>query len=324
MQIIPLAAESLGVRSMCTYIETPDVRILLDAGVSLCPKRFGFPPHLKEFEAIARSRVRIAEAATKANVVTISHYHNDHYTPSFEDWLCNWTSRDITAKQIYEGKTILIKNPRENINYSQRERAWMFQKAAEKYACTMEVADGKTFRFGSTSMSFCKPVFHGSENSELGWVLLTSITYQDDKFMFAPDVQGPMESTTLRTIMEVNPEVLLIGGPPLYLQGLRVEERQIRLALENLAVIAERIPQTILEHHILRDSSWNAKVASVFYAAHSTGHIVQTSAEYLGKKNCLLEADRKELFATDPPSRDFEAWTRRAEDARRLIKPPLA
>ena len=52
IKAMPIAAESLGVRSMCTYIETPDLRVLLDAGVSLCPYRFRLPPHPKEFEAI--------------------------------------------------------------------------------------------------------------------------------------------------------------------------------------------------------------------------------------------------------------------------------
>jgi len=73
IRVVPLAAESLGVRSMCTYVETPDVRILLDAGVSLCPNRFGLPPHPKEFQAIVQGRKKISDAAEKSKVVTISH-----------------------------------------------------------------------------------------------------------------------------------------------------------------------------------------------------------------------------------------------------------
>ena len=91
IKVTPLAAESFGVRSMCTFVETPDVKVLLDAGISLCPNRFGLPPHPIEFKTIDRLRRRIAEAADKAEVVTISHYHFDHHTPSFEDWLVNWT-----------------------------------------------------------------------------------------------------------------------------------------------------------------------------------------------------------------------------------------
>jgi len=85
IHVVPLAAESFGVRSMCTYVETPDVKILLDAGVSLCPYRFGLPPHLLEFKAIEDCRRKIAEAAERAEIVTVSHYHFDHHTPSYED-----------------------------------------------------------------------------------------------------------------------------------------------------------------------------------------------------------------------------------------------
>ncbi len=65
INVVPLAAESLGVRSMCTFVETADVRVLLDAGVSLGPYRLGFPPHPREYEALKESRRRIAEAAER-------------------------------------------------------------------------------------------------------------------------------------------------------------------------------------------------------------------------------------------------------------------
>ena len=131
IKVTPLAAESFGVRSMCTYVETPDAKILLDAGVSLCPNRFGLPPHPEEFRAIMESRKKIAGAAEKAEVVTLSHYHFDHHTPSFGDWLSQWTEPTETARRIYQDKVVLIKNPRENINPSQRQRGWLFQKTAK-------------------------------------------------------------------------------------------------------------------------------------------------------------------------------------------------
>ena len=120
VKVTPLAAESFGVRSMCTLVETPDITVLLDAGISLAPYRFSLLPHPIEFQTIARLRKRIAEAAEKAQVVTISHYHFDHHTPSYEDWLVNWTQATETARQIYQNKTVLMKNPKEKINASQR------------------------------------------------------------------------------------------------------------------------------------------------------------------------------------------------------------
>ena len=119
IKITPLAAESFGVRSMCTLVETLEVKVLLDAGVSLCPYRFNLPPHPIEFQTIANIRKLIASAATKADVVTISHYHFDHHTPSYEDWVVNWTEENETARQIYQNKIVLVKNPREKINASQ-------------------------------------------------------------------------------------------------------------------------------------------------------------------------------------------------------------
>jgi len=145
IKVTPLAAESLGVRSMCTLVETPDVTILFDAGISLAPYRFSLPPHPTEFQTIARLRQKIAETADKATVITISHYHYDHHTPSFEDWVVNWTQDGDTAKQIYQNKTVLAKNGKENINASQRERAWMFSKTGGKHARNLEAADGKIY-----------------------------------------------------------------------------------------------------------------------------------------------------------------------------------
>jgi predicted metallo-beta-lactamase superfamily hydrolase len=323
IRVVPLAAESLGVRSMCTYVETPDVRILLDAGVSLCPIRFGLPPHPKEFRAINESRARIAEAAEKAEIVTLSHYHYDHHTPSFRDWLCNWTEADETARQIYEGKTVLAKNPREQVNPSQRQRGWMFQKTSGKYAERIETADAKSFIYGHTQVRFSEPVFHGPEGSDLGWVLMATVEFQGERFLFAPDVQGPMSKHACEIILAQRPNLLMIGGPPLYLQTSKVGEHQILDGLGNLEKIVETLPEVILEHHILRDENWYEKSIDVFYSAYKSGHTLKTAAEFLGKQNTFLEAIRKRLFAESPPSKDFNTWRHLIEEKRKHVKPPI-
>jgi predicted metallo-beta-lactamase superfamily hydrolase len=323
IKVMPLAAESLGVRSMCTYVETPDVKVLLDAGVSLCPNRFGLPPHPLEFKAIIESRKKIAEAAEKAEVVTVSHYHFDHHTPSYEDWLCNWTEKDETARQIYQDKILLIKNPKEKINFSQRRRGWVFQKTGGKYAKKLEIADDKSFNFGETKIKFSEPVFHGPEDSALGWILMTTIEFKDEKFLMAPDVQGPMAAQTLKLILREKPQLLMIGGPPLYLAGFRVDEALVQTGLENLGRIVELVPCTILEHHILRSEQWREKAQKVLKRAQKAGNIVLTAAEFLGKENLFLEARRKALFAELPPSKDFEKWARESLRMKKKTKPPI-
>lgn len=323
IRVVPLAAESLGVRSMSTYVETPDVRILLDAGVSLCPNRFGLPPHPKEFQAIVQSRKKISDAAEKSKVVTISHYHYDHHTPSFEDWLVNWTEADETARQVYQNKIVLLKNPREQINYSQRERGWMFTRTGGRYAEKTVNADGQNFVFGETEVKFSEPVFHGPEHSEMGWVLMVSISFKNEKFLFAPDVQGPMSNRPLQIILEEKPQLLMIGGPPLYLVPSRVSENQLHTSLENLRKIVRTVPQVILDHHVLRDEQWQQKTVDILYETYRSGSTLQTAAEYAGEKNAFLEAERKRLFENNPPSKEFEKWVKLGEDKRKFTKPPV-
>ena len=324
IKVMPLAAESFGVRSMCTLVETPDVTVLLDAGVSLCPYRFRLPPHPIEFKTIQKLRKSVAEAADKAQVVTISHYHFDHHTPSYEDWVVNWTEAAETARQIYQGKTVLMKNPRDKINASQRQRAWLFQKTGGKHAEKLENADGKTFKFGEeTVLRFSEAVFHGSEDSLLGWVVMTLIEHAGERFMFAPDIQGPMSTHTLELIKQAKPHVIMLGGPPFYLGGFKVSEAQLQLGVKNLTAVAETMPLTILEHHALRDESWRQRTKQVYAKAVEVGHKVMTAAEFAGQENNFLESKRKTLYVENPPPKEFEKWMREGLKEKSSTKPPM-
>ena len=324
IKITPLASESFGVRSMCTLVETPDVTLLLDAGISLCPYRFRLPPHPIEFQTIDRLRRRIAEAADKAEVVTISHYHFDHHTPSYEDWLVNWTKANETARQIYQNKKVLMKNPRDKINASQRQRAWLFQKTGGKHAKSLETADGKTLNFGEeTVLRFSEAVPHGPDNSMLGWVVMVLVECEGERFMFAPDIQGPMSTHTLELIKATNPQVIMLGGPPFYLGGFKVDEAQLRLGLENLTEVVESVPLTILEHHALRGESWQQRIKQVYKVAADNGHSIMTAAEFAGQENNFLESKRKTLYVENPPSKEFETWMREGLKEKSSTKPPM-
>ncbi len=322
IKVTPLAAESFGVRSMCTLVETPEVSILLDAGISLCPYRFNLPPHPAEFQTISRLRKKIAEAADNATIVTISHYHFDHHTPSFQDWVVNWTEANETARQIYQGKTVLMKNPKEKINASQRQRAWLFQKTGGKHAKKLEAADGKTFTFGKTALRFSEAVPHGSEDSMLGWVIMSTIECERERFMFAPDIQGPMSNLTLELILKEKPTAIMLGGPPFYLGGFRVEMAMLDKSLRNLERIVDGVPLVILEHHALRDEFWKQKMNSVIERAYKAGHNIVTAAEYAGNESNLLESRRKQLYDDFPPSPDFRQWMKTL-DHKKIDKPPI-
>jgi hypothetical protein len=280
------------------------------------------PPHPIEFQTIAHLRKIISEAAEKAQVTTISHYHFDHHTPSFEDWVTNWTQEVETARQIYGEKIVLTKNPQENISASQRQRAWLFQKTGGKHAKQLIPADGKTFTFGKTSLCFSEAVAHGSEDSYSGWVIMATVDYRGESFIFAPDVQGPMSKHTTDLILAAKPTMIMIGGPPLYLEGFRVESAHLEIGLKNLANIVKVVPSVILEHHALRGESWRLKMAQIFQEASALGHSILTAAELVGEENNFLESKRKELFQNYPPSEEFKQWMKTL-NYKKIAKPPI-
>jgi predicted metallo-beta-lactamase superfamily hydrolase len=78
---MPLAADSLGVRSMATYVEAGDLRLLIDPGAALGPRRFNLAPTPEELEALKRAEDRIEGYSRRATLVTVSHYHADHFRP---------------------------------------------------------------------------------------------------------------------------------------------------------------------------------------------------------------------------------------------------
>ncbi len=322
IRVRPVAFESFGVRSMCTYVETPDIKVLLDAGVSLGPSRYGFPPHPREYEALRTRRNLILEIADKADAVTVSHYHFDHHTPAYTDWAHLWSSAE-TAQRIYGGKLVLAKSYRSLVNFSQRRRGWMFTETISSYAEKLEVADGRSFNFGDTNISFSAPFFHGPEGSRLGWVIMAAVRCGEEKMLFAPDVQGPICEGTVKAILAEQPQLIVVGGPPLYLADFAVSREEIDIALRNLGAIVKQVPATVVDHHLLRDENWKESAQPVFDAASRAGHRLVTAAEFLGESNNMLESRRKALYENEPPSQEFMKWARMSVQKRRLVQPPI-
>lgn len=291
IEVIPLAFESLGVRSMATFIET-DVRILIDPGTSLAPRRFGLPPSKLEFKALEDTRFRIQKYARWADVVVISHYHHDHFTPFRREDLLN--SSIDSAEKIYENKNLFIKHPTLNINKSQKSRATQFLRNLKKVEnCKINYADGKSFKIKNTQIKFSDPLSHGSKGTRLGHVVTTTILWQGEILMHASDVQGPIYDRTKQYILDEKPEILILSGPPIYLQGFVIGKTDIDKAKKNLIEIAKMIPTVVVDHHLLRDLRCFDFIKSIEDAA---GKKIMVASEILNKEPNLLEARRKKLF----------------------------
>jgi len=277
MKVVPLAAESLGVRSMATYVEVGKTGILIAPGAALGQNRYGLPPAPDEVEALDRAIDRIKGYSTRAQLISVSHYHEDHFH---------------VDPAIYKRSQVWVKNPLRMINESQKRRGCSFWDSVKPH-CRLELADGKHYEFPDALVKASPPLSHGAEGSGFGYVIALTITDRDDGFRFvhASDVQGPASPVATAYLIRERPHLLYLSGPPTYLErhvGTEVVERGI----ENLlSIIQETGCRVILDHHALRDPRHTARLERLY----ETGKVV-SAAGYLGLAERLLEARRNVLW----------------------------
>ena len=290
MKVTPLAFESFGVRSMCTFIET-DVKILVDPGTSLGAKRFGLPPWKTEFDALHMTRARIQDCAKIADIVTVSHYHYDHFTPfSLGRFL---DSSPEFAEEIYRDKRLFIKNPELNINKNQIKRAKDFLKNVKDVNRDITYSDGYSVNMGDTRIEFSDALPHGPGGSRLGFLVAMTVRWKGECVMHASDVQGPIFDGTKDFILDVGPDILILSGPPIYLLGFALSKEDIDNAKRNLIELTQEIPKVVVDHHLLRDLRCFDFIESV---QNETENEVMVASEIIGKSPNLLEAHRKEFY----------------------------
>ncbi len=297
IRVLPLAFESLGVRGMATYLETGNLKMVIDPGSALGP-RFNLEPHEREYSALFKSRENILSAAEDADILTISHYHFDHFVPNFENWKFIWSSPEM-AKELYTDKLILAKDISENINTSQRKRGYMFRKKNLDFAEEIRVADGHELERGSTNIRFSDPAYHGPEGTKLGYSLILTVETPNFNFVHAPDVQGPMYKKSLDYILSQSPDLLIIGGPPIYI-SFKLDDENLENAKNNMEELARNVPKLVIDHHLLRTTEYTDFLEPVLEAGKEEGHEVLTASELMGKTPNLLEARRKELHEEEP------------------------
>jgi len=133
----PVWFDSMGAKSSCSIVETPDINILIDPGISILHNSFPASDDTKK-RWEKQGRNAILNQFEKADLIIITHYHYDHYfRDNFEDIM---------------GKKIFIKNPNEFINDSQRLRSEEFFK---KLFLKLNITDFKT---KSSSKEYLNPL----------------------------------------------------------------------------------------------------------------------------------------------------------------------
>ena len=273
MQIELLAAESLGTRSMATFVRIRDLGILIDPGAALGPYRLGLPPHRLEIERLADAWSAIKRNAAQADALIVTHYHYDHHNPQEPD--------------VFRGKDLLLKDAERAINRSQRLRAQYFLDRVQGLPKRIEWADGKTFHYGGTRIRFSEPVSH-SKDRRLGFVIQVLVQEGNERFLFTSDIHGTVNDDCLPFIVKSQARTIYMDGPP---SGTT--------PVENLRTVLHVPPldTLVLDHHNTRELGWRARFADLFRDAEILEARVVTAAEFMGVEETPLEALREDLYA---------------------------
>lgn len=113
----PIWFDSLGAKSSCTLVRTPDAAILIDPGCAAMQPSYPLP-EVEKLALLKQALQAICKAVEVADYVVITHYHYDHFLPE---------------PRLYEGKTLWLKDPNCWINRSQWARAREFIAALAEH-----------------------------------------------------------------------------------------------------------------------------------------------------------------------------------------------
>ncbi|HEX55059.1 MAG: MBL fold metallo-hydrolase [Candidatus Altiarchaeales archaeon] len=346
LRIEPIWSDSMGAKSMSTFVETPDTKLIIDPGAAIMQPSFPFPSEMK-MRWLMLARAEVCRASKNADIVVITHYHYDHFVDFDPD--------------LYRGKLILTKNPNEYINLSQRRRAESFldkiclefgninlssileegggeknyadpinelplstaidlgtynerrrkilEKGSERFKRLADLwnnlpkipeikfndievrfPEEREFNLNKTRIRFTKPMFHGIEYSQVGWVFSVIIEYKHEKFLYSSDLSGPVIEDYAKFIIDENPNFLIIDGPPTYLFPYMFNMINLNRSISNLCDMIENLDSEviILDHHLLRDRRYKEILSDVYETADKKDKNLLTFAEYLGRKPVLL------------------------------------
>ncbi len=228
------------------------------------------------------------ESLRDVHAAVITHYHYDHYLYRRGE------------EEYYKGLRLFVKHPEEWINASQRGRARrLLVRQGVAGLARVEYADGRVFELEDIVLRFSPPVPHGRPGTPLGYVIMVAVEADGVRLVFASDVQGPGSREALDWIIAAKPDIVVMSGPPLYMEGVRVDRGELEESMRNLAELVERMPRgstLVVDHHTARDPSFHEKLSSIVEAASARGVKLVTAAGLMGVREELLEAHRRELW----------------------------
>ena len=296
MQIKILGAESLGVRGLCCVVEFGERKVVIDPGLALGYTRHGLLPHPAQVAVGEQVRRRILRELQGATDVVMSHFHGDHVP------LPDANPYQLSAKVVAP----IIRSARiwakglEGLSHNMLNRKRALEQILDQ---DLPDAEGRV----DGSLVFSAPMPHGERRSRLGTVMMTRMENRGVVFVHASDIQL-LDRQAVSAILAWAPDIVLVGGPPLYLDSLPDKLRQ--QAWENAQRLAAQVDTLVIDHHLLRSEeglAWLERLSS------QMGKHVICAADFMGRRRLLLEARRQQLYADMPVPEGWHAAYARGE-----------
>jgi hypothetical protein len=288
MSLNIIAAESLGVRGLCCVVTLPGRRIVIDPGLALGYLRHGLMPHPRQIAVGRVVRAQIVRALDDATDVVLSHFHGDHVP------LARANPYQLALSMLPKrfGELRCWSKSGDDLNGVMAGR---LADLARLLGDNLRMAEGSV----QGPLAFSPAVPHGVAGSRMGTVMMTRIALPDGVFVHASDIQL-LDNAAVDRIIDWQPDILLAGGPPLYLE--RLDNDQCRRAWNNALRLARHIDTVILDHHLLRGRQGTAWLAELSARA---GRRVLCAADFMGQPRRLLEARRQQLYRRLPVPEDW-------------------
>jgi predicted metallo-beta-lactamase superfamily hydrolase len=281
MQIEIIGAETLGVRGLCCLVAVAERKFLIDPGIALGFSRNGQAPHPAQVAVGEAIREKIVQAWELATDIVFSHFHGDH-VPLVDANPYQLDAARVAA--LNPGVRIWTKSA-EFLSAKERDRFITLKKRLDARWKEGERAVGP--------LRFSAPVPHGEKTTRNETVMMTRIE-EETVFVHTSDIQL-LDSDTVDLVLGWQPDILLAGGPPLYLDQLTLESRN--RAWQNAVRLAESVDTLILDHHLMRSREglqWVDRLSS------ESGRRVCCAADFMKVPRRLLEAERKTLYEKIP------------------------
>jgi predicted metallo-beta-lactamase superfamily hydrolase len=294
MRIEILGTESLGVRGLCCVVKVANRKVVVDPGLALGYRRHGLLPHPAQAAVGEQVRRKILAELGDATDVVISHFHGDHVPlPDANPYQL----KAQEAAPLCRTARLWIKGPQGLSDDMLRRR----DSLGEVLGRRLPNAEGQRDEL----LAFSSPVPHGRPNTRLGTVMMTRVAWEDTVFVHASDIQF-LGGEAISLILDWRPDIVLAGGPSLYLARLSSKHRG--MAWKNALRLARHVDTLILDHHLLRCEEglfWLDRLSS------EMGHRVICAADFMEHPRRLLEAQREWLYEEMPvPEGWHEAYAR--------------